>query len=196
MELLLKKPLTFEKWIGRDATGDPIWWFRGSSNLWVENFERIDETRCLLNWGELEIDKVAVFRSDSYYRSFVYVETKADEPVGIYDISEEDIERMVEVHGYAYEEYGLFDGIPITVQCYDDGAAVIEGEVVDVSEAKLRVRYLSRYNLIITSKFSPLNQTQFDKFFEKSLDDILEGKKALEELIEPIEKLPRNPQDM
>jgi hypothetical protein len=89
------------------------------------------------------------FRSSAYWKSFVYIQTKADLPIGIYSQTKEDIERMISNFGYAWEEYGLFEDKPITRSCYDDGAAVIDGKVVDTFGAELRARYLSKYNLLV-----------------------------------------------
>ena len=166
LELLLKKPLFFEKSVGHGTTCDPLWWFRPLRALYVKRFRRINETRCLLNYDELEVEKIAVFRSNAYWQSFVYVQTKADVPIGIYSYAPEDFKRMKNNFGYAYEEYGLFEDIPITRECFDDGAAVIDGKVTDTFGAELRGRYLSKYNFIISSKFSLLSENfDFSKFF-------------------------------
>lgn len=195
LELLLKKPLDFEESIGHGTTTDPIWWFRGFGNLDIHKFKRLNDTRCLLNVQELEIDKIAVFQSNAYYLSFVYVETKADQPIGVNEINDEYLEGMIKTFGYAYEEFGLYDGVPITRSCYDDGASVIDGKVIDTSGSELIVRYLSKYNFLITSKFSPINSKVFDSTLNHILNDILKGNNKLEELIEKIVILPRHRND-
>ena len=195
LDLLLKQPLFFEKSIGYGTTTDPIWWWRDVRSLWIKKLQRLSETRCLLDENELDIDKVAVFRSKTYYKCFVYVEVNRDKPVGVYEITEEDIDRLVSDFGYAWEEYGLFDQTPITRTCYDDGAAVINGNVVDTSSAELRVRYLSKYNFLIASKFSPVNSREFEKISGQIFNEILVSERDLQELCDIIQRLPKHRND-
>ena len=195
LELLLRKPIKFENNLGYGTTKDPIWWFRGPTALSIDSFRRLGDGICLLSGEELNVKKMAVFHSSSYYQSFVYIELNPDKPVGVYQTIEQDITRMVESLGYAFEEYGLFDGIPITRECYDDGAAVIDGEVIDTSGAELRVRYLSKYNFIIASKFSPINSSKVEDTLESIMNDMLSNQKKVEDLVELMKGLPRNNND-
>ncbi len=195
LEILLRNPILFEKSNGYGVTRDPIWWFRGGRAFYIDSFARLTETRCLMDIDELEIDRLAIFHSSSYYQSFVYVEVQPDQPIGIYKTSAVDIQRMVESFGYAYEEYGIYQNTPITRACYDDGAAVIDGTVTDTSGAQLRGRYLSRYNFLITSKFSPINTKAFDIASKPLLNGILLGEDRFNELFEMIERLPRHDGD-
>jgi len=147
LELLLKTPLSFEKTLGDGVSSNPIWWSRGYSDMDIGKFNRVSETKCLMDFEELEIDKIAVYHSNIYWQSLVYVEVKGEESIGLYSQTQEDINRMIDNFGYACEEYGLYDNIPVSRPCYDDGAAVIDGKIVDISDAELRVRFLSKYNL-------------------------------------------------
>ena len=144
-----------------------------------------------MDFQELEISKIAVYRSTAYYRSFVYVEVSPDQPIGLYPSDEGIIHDRIESFGYASEEYAVFQNIPITRACYDDGAAVIEGVVTDISGAELRVRYLSRYNFLIASQSSPINSPEFDAVSETFLADLLLGQDRLEEMSAMLERLPR-----
>jgi hypothetical protein len=195
LELLLKEPTYFEKSVGHGITSDPIWWFRPLRALYVRRFKRVSQTRCLLDHDELEIDKIAVFRSSAYWQSFIYVQTKADSPIGLYSQTNEDLERMKSNFGYAWEEYGLFEGKPITRSCFDDGAAVVDGKVTDTFGAELRVRYLSKYNFLITSKFSPINSKDFERHTQTTINEILEKPELLEDLINIFRTLPRHKND-
>lgn len=195
LELLLKEPLFFEKTIGYGVSSDPIWWSRGNSDLYIQNFKRLTETKCLMNAEELEIDKIAVYHSHSYWQSFVYLEVKGEKRIGLYSHTKEDITEIIQRHGYYNEEYGLYYGIPITRACYDDGAAVIDGKVTDTSGAELRVRYISRYNFIIAPKFSPINCKEFRKYSVTAFNDILKGKLIFEDMLKFIETLPRQDKD-
>jgi len=195
LQLLLKKPIAFEKEMGHGTTHDPIWWWRGVSCLPISVFRRLSDTRCLMDVHELEISKIAVYRSRAYYQSFVYVEVSPDQPTGLYAADEATIHNLIESFGYAFEEYGLFQNIPITRACYDDGAAVIDGVVVDASGAELRVRYLSTYNFLIASKFSPINSSEFDALSKPLLTDMLSGRDHLKELCTILDRLPRHELD-
>lgn len=191
LEILLRSPISFEESNLHGVHCDPIWWFRGGYCLPVNLFTRLSETRCLVDVNELEIDKLAVFRSTADHRSLVYVEVRPDEPVGLYEVNTAHNQAMIESRGYAKEEYGLYQGTPITLACFDDGAAVINGVVVNTRGAKLRVRYLSRYNFLLASKASPINSKSFDRTSGPILDDMLRGRDRLDELCRIIEELPR-----
>jgi hypothetical protein len=190
LQILLKVPLAFEKAVGHGTSPDPIWWWRAGSCLPIAAFRRLSDTRCLMDIHELEISKIAVYRSNAYHRSFVYVEVSPDQPTGLYPSDEETIRHHIEAIGYASEEYGLFQNIPIERACYDDGAAVIDGVVMDISGAELRVRYLSSYNFLIASQSSPVNSHEFDALSEPLLTDMLLGQDRLEELCALLERLP------
>lgn len=195
LEILLKKPTSFEKTSGYGVSDEPIWWSRGYSDLPIPSFKRISETKCIMDIEELEIDKIAVYHSTRYWQSFVYVEVKAEKQIGLYNYSDEEIKTRVEEYGYFSEEYGLFEDVPITRSCFDDGAAEIGGKVVDTSGAELRVRYLSKYNFLISSRFSPIDCREFENYSEVEMNKILKGSNTVENLLEFIIKLPRNEND-
>ncbi len=195
LEILLRDPIHFEMAQGYGVTNDPIWWFRGGPALYIPSFTRLSETRCLMDVAELEIDRLAIFHSLSYWQSYVYLEVRPDHPIGVYPIDSLAIDQMIDYRGYAYEEYGIFQKTAITRACYDDGAAVIDGIVTDTSGAHLRVHYLSRYNFFITSKYSPINSKTFDVASKPLLNDILRGKDRFSELHAMIEALPRHDND-
>lgn len=189
---LFREPLEFEQADGFGVTRDPIWWFRAGSSNPVRVFMRLSDTRCRLDEQELEVDKLAVFRSRFPWQSYIYLETKSDPPIGIRPVTETYIEEMQSSFGYAWEEYAVFQGTPITRECYEDGAAVIDGILTDTGGADLRTHYLSRYNLLITSKFSTINNHKFDSVSQPILNDMLHGKDRFAELHSLIEKLPRH----
>lgn len=78
----------------------------------------------------MEIERIGVYHSSLYYKDFVYVEAKADNPTGLYKRTEESIQQSVSSLGYAWEEYAEFDGHLVSREEYDDGATVIDGKVV------------------------------------------------------------------
>lgn len=191
LQLLLQEPISFETANGYGIDREPIWLWRGYLSYALSRFLRLSQTRCLLDIFELEIERIAVWRSESYRHSFVYVEVCPDQPIGLYKEKEDDVMNdIVSFRGYVKEEYGLYQNTPITRDCYDDGAAFLDGEIVDVSGASLRVHYLTKYNFLIASKFSPINSHEFDKISEPILNNLLKGGNHLEELCRIIERLP------
>ncbi len=193
LQLLLTSPLTFKYSHNNECRTDPIWWFRGNNSMFINHFRTLSKTKCLMNIQELEIERIAVYHGDAYYKDFIYVETKPEKPIGIYDTSKENIIERIKHFGCVKEEFGLYKGKPITRNEYDDGAAIIKGKVVDIIGAtELRVRYLSKYNFIIAAADSPYNSTKFDTISEEYLNGILNGTHTLEELVDKAEPLRKN----
>ncbi|WP_415279950.1 toll/interleukin-1 receptor domain-containing protein [Clostridium perfringens] len=187
LNLLLKEPLSSKN------LSDPIWWFRGGSCLYIDYFKPISFEKCIIEAKECLIDKVYVYQSGSYYKSFIYVELKPEEPVGIYESSNEYLEMQTKHFGYAYEEYAIYNKQPITRAQYDDGAAFLNGNYVEFNNnAEVRIRYLTKYNFIICSKFNPINSILGEKVTEKILNSIIKGESSVEDLVDAIEKLPKS----
>ncbi|PHN02583.1 hypothetical protein [Flavilitoribacter nigricans] len=194
LSLLLQEPTQFDIANGYGLYSDPIWWFRGNSGLPIERFKVLSHGKFLLNSKELKISKIAVYTSTSYYRCFVYVETKADQPIGLYDDSNDDdqIKRIADRWGYFYERYGLYNEIPIRGDEFDDGAAEINGEIVNTQGAELRMRFLTSYNFIIVAKSSPFNSREGYKLGEKYMNKILKGDESVEDFAKEAELLDKN----
>ncbi len=192
LKILLREPLQRKK----PGMIDPIWWFRGSSCLDIDHFEVVNSEKCIIGVDECLVDRIYVYRSSFYYRSFIYVELKPEQPTGIYDDYEEIIKSQVGYYGYANEEYGLYKNHPVTRSEYDDGAAFIDGKYVEFKgEAQLRIRYLTKYNFIICSKFNPINSSDGDALTKKCLDSLIKDDCKIEDLVEIIEKLPKHRSD-
>lgn len=186
LDKLLREPLS-----GTSLSG-PIWWFRGSSCMSIEHFEKVNSAKCIIEANECSIDKVYVYQSGSYYKSFVYVELKPENPIGIYEMTDKDIETQNKYFGYASEEYGLYKNTPITRAEFDDGAAVINNECIEFDEfPKILTRYLSKYNFIICAQFNPINSNEGDIGTERILKAILKGEAEIEDLVNFIERLPK-----
>lgn len=179
---LLKTPLKFVSNIGDNTVNSPLWWWRGGSDLYIENFSQLDENHCLMDIYELNVDKIAVYRGRSYWSSFVYVETEPDKQTDLYHIDDDTIQEHIKTFGYSWEEYAKFNGTYISRESYDDGAAFIDGKIYDTSGAELRVRYLSKYNFIIAPQFSPFNSVELDKKLEDLLNQILLGQNLFDEI--------------
>jgi hypothetical protein len=99
-------------------------------------------------------------------------------------LKQEDINKHIETFGYSWEEYGLLGKKLIRREEYDDGAIVINGEIVDASNAELRVRYLSDYNFIIAAQQSPYSSNKFERESEDMFNDLLKGKMTAESFFE------------
>ncbi|MBA4149084.1 MAG: nucleotide-binding protein [Verrucomicrobia bacterium] len=199
LNILLAPPLKFYDTDAQYGVcgWDPIWWWRGRGNNSIDSFRILSLRKCLLDSQELLPYRLAAVNTGSYRRSFVYLECAADKPTGLYPATATDIERKVQSFGYAYEEFAEFEGQLVTREEYDDGAAVIKGVVDQLEDrAALRVRYLTPYNLIIASKESPINNSQFDFTFADLMNRSIRDHKALAELFELIATLPLQPEFM
>jgi hypothetical protein len=150
-----------------------------------------------MNVEQLKIKRIASSRGRSYYKDFVYVETEAEKPTGLYEISKEEINRHINLFGYSWEEYGLVKNWigwtkPIKRSEYEDGAVVQRGKVKDASNAELRVRYLTKYNFIIAAKGSPYNSKRFENESEEYLNKILFNEISPEEFFESLDEYSKN----
>ena len=185
---LLRAPLTF-------PDGHPVWYWRGG-NLQIEGFRRLSPGLFLMDADELLISRVAAVHGSTYKRHFVYVRCEAMEPTGLYRNSMSDKAAALEQSGYDYEEYGLVDDTkPVKRSEYDDGAAVIDGRLVDLrGRSQLRVRYTTPYNFIIAANGSPINNNRFDQVLVENLNDALASVEKEEAVVERlrglVQKLP------
>ena len=137
--------------------------------------------------------RVVAIGSTAYWANTVYVETVGVPPSGLYDHGLSDYDRE---RGYSYEEVGIYKGRFIRREEYDDGAAVINGKVVQTrGKARLQARYLSPFNFFIVPIASPINDNKYDRMFEKALKGVLRGEVSVEELASVIRRLPRNPKE-
>lgn len=191
LQILLKKPLNGKK------LGDPIWWIRGSGNCDISRFERVTDDKFIMDGDEIKVKRVVVYAAGEYYKKFVYVETYPEEETGLYTKDDAIIEEWTEKYGYYYEEYAEYENKKVTRAEYDDGAAVIDGKVVDLNgKAKLRIRYITPYNFIICAHFNPMNSSVYDDMLGKLLNGILKGQNSVEEIVEAVKKMPKHRREM
>ena len=188
---LLEDPLTFRE---NNSIPSPIWWFRGSRNLHIESFEHLEDDIVLIDDQELKIKDIVAVNARSYYQCFVYIETYPMEPSDLYSWEENEIQDNIEKYGYCSEEFGVYQRKFLVKRSeYDDGAATIDGRIVDLDsrETELRARYLSPYNLVVTAFENPLNNPSFDRFFEEIMNSILRGHASIEDLSRAVLELPK-----
>jgi len=179
----------------------PVWWWRGRANMYVHDFECLESDRILLDNLELKIGHVVAVREfNSEQRDFVYVQSLPEKPTGLYQHSEKWLQnhlqdKLKKGHGYYYfEEYGLWQNKMVTRQECDDGAAIIDGKPVKIRGAELRLRYVTPYNFILCGGDHVLignsNEPSIDIELTKLLDEILLGKKMIEDLVDFVDNLP------
>lgn len=195
LKILLAYPTKFDKAEGHGITADPVWWFRGSSALFIDHFEILDKKKVLMNIDELIIEKIAAYRGSSYYNDFVYVQCKADKPTGLYKHDQNHIDEYFKENGEYQEEYGVFNGKLVSRQEYDDGSALIKGKPVRIEGAKLRTRNLTKYNFIIAAKFSPYNCTEFDRNAEDKFIKLLNDELKFDDFLAWMKNFPKNHYD-
>ncbi len=182
-DVLLRQPLAYDE-------GDVVWWWRGHRNLQVERFEHVEGPHFLMHPYELSISRIAaVNMRDAYYRKWLYVETAASDPTGLYPDWKHE---AMETFGYGWEEYGLVDGtLPVTRAEYDDGATLVEGIPFSIADrVELRVRYTTRYNFLLAPHRSPINNNDFDAPMESLLNAMLRGEDVFGLLCQSVERLP------
>ncbi len=195
LKVLFKYPLAFSLYPGFDeelgGISTPIWWFRGGSSMHINSFEILSETKCLIGWDELELKRVAVYRSRSNDRSFIYVETFPESLISeIEDSPETFVSNQLEYKEYASQEYAVYKGIPVRREEFDDGYALINKEVVDIFEAaQVRVRFLTSYNFIICAQSSPYNSREGDTIWGDFLEEALRTGAVLEDWLKKMEDL-------
>lgn len=182
--VILAKPLSFPY--------EPIWWWRGYSNLQITSFRHVVARKIIMNHLELVIDKIAAINLQHPSRVFLYIQTRADKPCGVYKHTRESRKRMIENHGYAWEEMGFYDGTYISRSELDDGVACINGVTVELNrKAEVRTRFLSPYNLVIAAQGSAINRTSFDSEFKGLMNGILSGTATVEDLANALNQLPK-----
>lgn len=182
---LLKNPLDFKD-------GSPVWWWR-NGNLHIHSFKSLGDGFYLIDWDEYKISKIAAVNQGEYYQKYVYVETERMEPTGLYPNAEDRIAYGVKQYGYCSEEYGLYKGDAFVTRAeYDDNAAVINGELVELGDnVELRVRYITPFNFVIAANGSPINNNSFDRKLIDLLNAMLIDGESIEMLSQEVLKLPK-----
>ena len=188
LSVLLQYPLKFEH--GLDGTSsDPVWYFRAGSAEDIQSFCQLGRKKVLMNTDELLIRRIVVYRdSGRYYGEYVYVEVDADKSSGCSSYNDVVIKDFVETSGYYNEEFAVFKPswyMPerkISRQEYDDGTTMVNGRLTYLhGRAKLRCRYLTPYNFILSAKFSPFNCLDFDRTSGEVFKGMLDGTISNEE---------------
>jgi predicted nucleotidyltransferase len=194
VDMRLKRLLGGELKVGRQA---PIWMFRGHRTMPIGRFDQLDPGTYLFDHFEVKVARIALSQSELYYQSFVYVEGVPLAPTGVDPRSIEMAKEALAAGRVATEEYGLTnDGMLVTREEYDDGAAERGGTIVDTSgRTSLRCRYVTPVNFILCGQMAPLNNKKFDAYAGEILDRMLKGEDLLETLTAEMARLPRREVD-
>ena len=188
LKVLLQEPLSFKS---GNSINSPIWWW-GDGNLQIERFRVLNSETVLLDTKELMVNRVAAVYSTSYKKLFVYVEAKAMPQTGLYEWSEDQIERCISDYGYAHEEYSIYKNKHFLTRAeHDDNATIINGKHVNLNGAdELRERYITPYNFVIASHLSPINNNDFDEILCDDLRKILSDNSEISNLANKVKRLP------
>ena len=190
---LMSSPISFQYCQDselREYCRQPIWWFERGSASAITEFKHIRGRRFLIESDEYVIKRIVAY-SDSarYYSNFVYVETVADKPIGLYKKhTKEYIEECHKEGVDLTEEYAVYSSFPfikkyITRNEFDDGCFSFLGKTIRLNgKAHLRCRHLVPYNFIIAAKFSAFNIQDFEVKSYDYFDEILNGLHTNEEL--------------
>jgi hypothetical protein len=196
LAIILKKPLSFtgKNKSGLEYTSHPIWVFRGYSAYSINEFKILNKrkSKFLLEIDEFIVDRIAIYHSSVYYKDFIYIETKPDKPTGLYYKNEEEITECIKEMSYCCEEYAIYKNHYIPREHYDDGATLIKGRTVELTNPILRRRYLSKYNFIIAAQYSPINNNEANKYVNDSLNGILVNTHNFNDLYNYIIQLPKS----
>jgi hypothetical protein len=194
LKMLLAQPLSFKVYPDKDINAGgavtPIWWFRGGASMPIKGFEVLSETMCRIGSDELEVDKLAVYRTARPYKDFIYLKVKATLPLVDSDETRLSVANQLTYKKYASENYALYKGQIISEEEREDGAMFRGGKFIDFEETPVsRRRFLTSYNIIICAQSSTYNSTQADIFFGDKLDRWLSEDENLEEIIPLLEDM-------
>jgi len=195
LSIIFKEPFYFKRSANisnHSPEHDPFWWFRGTSSLPISSFKILRKNLVLINDYEFKIKSMAAHISDSRYLNFIYLDIEGDKPSGVYPNDKKRIEEHIKSIGYSSERVGLYKGKYIKGEEFDDGAMFRNGKHINLSEAELRIRYLSDFNLIIVPKASAFNSQEFDRLSEPYFKDVIKKKILPEKLIEFMKQYSRN----
>ena len=197
LESLFKQPLKLNK-TDNNTYFYTFWWFRGPDAAPVENFKHLGGRRFLIDIMELKIRKIIAYVDPfgKYYGQYIYIEADSEKPTGLYpEHTSEYIEHLRKEWGYYYEEYGIFKlslflKKNVTRHEYDDGHTSFMGKTISPTSQnqELRMRFLTPYNLIITSQQSSYNTNKFYNS-DEYLNQLLQKDKKINQLEEEIKTL-------
>lgn len=161
-----------------------LWWTQGSSNMDIKNFSRLNDDTWLMDYTEIQIEKIWVFKNSySLDHNFILLKTKAMPNFDIYNDEASTIR----------EEAAWFMGRYISREEYDDGVTEINGKTVWLNgKAQLRVRNLQPQYYFITTSSHPIGLFQNDSTVTAVYRKLIQTDKFETEDIEQLTKLKKH----
>ena len=191
LNILLRQPLKYEH------RSSPIWVIFETGSMEIYACQRIDDKHILINDHELKISKLAVYRSDSYWNHFLYIECAPDKPTGLYPHLSKEYLRQWEKELYPYTEaYAIWKDRLLTYEEYSDCAVIINGQSKPITGAQLRKRYLTPANIIISSRLSPIHDISFDRKRREYFKQLLQKQMSVEQFVHIADQLQRTKADL
>jgi hypothetical protein len=144
-----------------------LWWCTndGRSNP-VPPVICLDSRRWLVDGYELEIEAIAVYRTDSVFSNFVVLYTDGSSPFGIHQPSA------------GRDSAGYWRGQYLTVEEAANGYADFNGTIEKLAdpESEIRLRYLLPEAMLIAPHASSAFQRKSDAAVEKMLEAIISAR--------------------
>jgi serine/threonine protein kinase len=161
-----------------------LWWTQGSSNMPIEKFEKLNDKTWLIDYTEIQIEKIWVTKDNySYDHQYIILKTKAMANFDVYD----------EQNAMYREEAAWFMDRYITREEYDDGVADINGESVWLEgKAELRVRNLQPQYYFIATNSHPILLDENDSIVSRIYEKLIEFDTLEDEDIKILGKLGRH----
>ncbi|MEW4210702.1 protein kinase [Priestia megaterium] len=162
-----------------------LWWTQGRANMPINKFEKINSETWLMDYTEIKIDKVWIFKSGySMDHQFICIKTSAMSNFEIYEYEYEDLNS---------DEAAWFIDRYISREEYDDGVAEIDGESVKIEgKAQLRVRNLKTQYYFIASSSNPIHLIENDSIVSNVYSRVLETNTIESEDIQQLSNLRRH----
>jgi nucleoside phosphorylase len=189
---LLKEPL-------RPGGQYPIWAMDAMGSRPIDGFKQLGSECVKIGIARFRVERLWAYRSRAYWRDFVLLKFKADDPTGLHPVAaQSEIDERVKELGTHTEEYGVLDNEIITLAEHDDGAVIRNGRSKPTQGFEHEVRHLTRGAVVIASQFSPLhakNPHDFERVHVSFIRRFIEGKATANDLVKLVETLPKHPQD-
>jgi serine/threonine protein kinase len=144
-----------------------VWWCThdGRSNPLPEILH-LDDERWLVDGYEVEIESVAIYRTDSVFSNFVVLYTDGSAPFGVHEPYK------------GRDEAGYWHGHYISMQEATNGYADFNGTVVRLEdpESEIRLRYVRPEAIVVAPHASSALQRQSDTAVETMLKAIVDAR--------------------
>jgi len=118
-----------------------LWWFAGLSHSPACPIKKLFEDIWLIQHQECKIIDLWLYRHPTIERQYILVKLAARSPFFTNDTDKLDFSM--------HDEAGFYKGRYVTRGEYDDGYAVIDGEVVELEGVELRVRNCNYSGLLL-----------------------------------------------